>query len=212
MEFKTFKSFIFDMDGTLVDSQLNFDAMREELQFPCGVPLLEYIEELRGKVSKEEIDHYFKVIHHHEMEGAKRSIPYDGVEEFLEYLHQLGIKTAVLTRNSREVTEATFKKWKMSFEVILTRDCVLRPKPDPEGLFEICRRLNVDPQSSVYMGDFLFDLEAAKNAGMKAILFQPETHLSIPDHEREADYVVHSFRELKKQFTSDFLERLGFKL
>ena len=46
-----FKAFIFDMDGTLVDSFLDFDSMREELNFPKGVPLLEYIESMGERIT-----------------------------------------------------------------------------------------------------------------------------------------------------------------
>ena len=46
IDFSKLDLFIFDMDGTLVDSALDFDAMRQELGFPKDAPILEHIETL----------------------------------------------------------------------------------------------------------------------------------------------------------------------
>lgn len=203
----TLKAFIFDMDGTLVDSFLDFDAMREELNFPQGVPLLEHIESLGDSITPMERDSYFDVINRHELEGAKRSLMMEGCKEFLNFLEDRGIKTGVLTRNSLHVTEETFKKWDLDFEVTLTRDCVVQPKPHPEGLLKICEELSILPEESVYMGDYLFDLTAAKNAGMKAILYSP---LENPEFEKEADFTVRSYFQLIEKFEEEFLRSLSF--
>ena len=40
------RGLIFDLDNTLVDSRLNFDAMRREMDLPAGLPILEAIERL----------------------------------------------------------------------------------------------------------------------------------------------------------------------
>jgi len=197
MNFLELRLFIFDMDGTLVDSFLDFDAMRNELSFPRGVPLLEYIESIRHKVSADEVDKYFKIIAHHELEGAKKSVLYPGARDFLTLLNERGIKTALLTRNSLPVTEFTCDMHELSFDRILTRDCVTRPKPDPEGLLTICQELDADPREACYMGDFLFDIEAAKNAGMPGISFLSSKDLEQNEElERVSHLAVRSYEEL----------------
>ena len=202
-----FKAFIFDMDGTLVDSFLDFDSMREELNFPKGVPLLEYIESMGERITQEQRKRYFDIIHKHELEGAQKSVLMDGCREFLDFLKRRGIFTAVLTRNSLPVTELTFERNNISFDMVLTRDCIKNQKPDPEGLYLICDRLKVSPKECAYMGDFLFDLEAAKNAGMRAVLYSPENNLTL---EKEADYIVRSYPMLQKNFEAKFLRNLNF--
>lgn len=209
MELPSLKVFIFDMDGTLVDSKLDFDAMREELGFPQGVPLLEHIDEIRGSVSDAEIQHYYEVIHRHEREGALASELMPGVREFLNFLEDKKIKTAVLTRNNKEVTDLTFEKWDMTFTSVLSRDCVTKQKPHPEGLLKICNDLEATPSECVYIGDFSFDLEAAKNAAMKAILYSPQENYEL---ESLADYTVRCYKNLISSFEDSFLAPLSFRI
>lgn len=212
MNLQNLKVFIFDMDGTLVDSRLNFDLMREELGFPEGVPLLEHIESIRDHTDDKTIEHFFEVIHRHEYEGAMASELMPGVREFLSYLEQQGVKTAVLTRNSLEVTKITFDKWNLRFTEVLSRDCVENPKPHPEGLLKICDSLAARPAESVYMGDFLFDLEAAHNAGMKAILYTQDKEGTPEELLQKADIAIDCYHQLRERFNENFLQPLGFSL
>ena len=43
---RRFQALLFDLDGTLVDTRLDFAALRRELGFPEGVGLLEHLETL----------------------------------------------------------------------------------------------------------------------------------------------------------------------
>lgn len=44
-----YKGLIFDLDGTLIDSPLCFNAIRKALDIPDGNYILEYLEKLPGK-------------------------------------------------------------------------------------------------------------------------------------------------------------------
>lgn len=167
LKFNEFELFIFDMDGTLVDSALDFDAMRSELKFPKGAPILEHIETL----SPEEQSRAFHIVDKHERQGAERATEMPGVSELLAHLQTLSKKSAVLTRNSKAVTDLTLKKFSWEFDLILTRDCITKQKPHPEGLLKICQDLSIEVCRACYIGDFKFDLEAANNAGMPGILY-----------------------------------------
>mmetsp|Transcript_39959 Transcript_39959/g.96464 ORF Transcript_39959/g.96464 Transcript_39959/m.96464 type:complete len:378 (-) Transcript_39959:328-1461(-) len=58
---------------------------------------------------------------------------------------------------------------KINFRSIHGADTVPRPKPEPEGLYLVCKELDVDPSKAVYIGDSPSDACAASSAGMKSI-------------------------------------------
>jgi len=155
----------------------------------------------------ENILRYMQIIHEHEERGAQRSVPMAGAEEFLKFLDNQNIRKAVLTRNSLPVADMTFKKLGWNFEMVVARDCVARAKPFPDGLFHICESMGVLPQECVYIGDYSFDLDTAKGAGMPAILYSP---LDNPELENEADLVVRCFEKLTQDFDNEFLRPLKF--
>ena len=66
-------------------------------------------------------------------------------------------------------------------------------KPDPEGLLKIARRFGLDTADMLCVGDFLYDLQAAANAGMASCLYDPA---GDSPHADAADYVVHHFDQL----------------
>ena len=162
------KLIIFDLDGTLVDSSLDFDSMRAELGIEAGRPILEEIELIDNEIQREEM---FAIIHRHELKGALESTIYNGVKEFLHFLDSNQFKKAILTRNSKICTEETLKKHQLQFEYVCTRDDIKNQKPHPEGLIKICESFSINPDQAIYIGDFTFDMLAAKNAKMKSLYF-----------------------------------------
>lgn len=51
-------------------------------------------------------------------------------------------------------------------DLIVGRDRVIRPKPEPDGVLAACRRLGVLPGAAVMIGDSTWDAEAARRAGV----------------------------------------------
>ncbi|MBC8114044.1 MAG: HAD family hydrolase [Candidatus Saccharimonas sp.] len=177
---------IFDLDGTHVDSGLDFDAIRRDMGLPDGMPILESLDRIPAGSEK---DRMLEVLRQHELTGAARATLYDGVHEFLEWLDQRGISRAVLTRNSRESTRIVLDRLGLHFELALTREDA-PPKPDPTGLLTICGVWQMQPAHVLFCGDYVFDLEAGSRAGMESMLFAPR---ELPDFARQADHVLRSF-------------------
>lgn len=159
---------IFDMDGTLVDSQLDFDAIRTELGLKPGLPILEQLAQL----SPEDQAACHDVLHRHERQGADRATLIAGAHLLLESLRRQDIKMAILTRNSRAVTQYTLER----LAILSHFDCLVcredgPHKPDPWAIHEICRRWQIDVQQVVMVGDFELDILAAHHAGCRSLLF-----------------------------------------
>jgi len=179
---------IFDLDGTLVDSQLDFDAIRRDMGLSAGQLILEGLEQMPEGDAKDECR---RVLEHHEREGAARAVPIPGVEELLAELDDLQIVRAILTRNSRVSAETTLAKLGWEFSIVLTREDV-PPKPDPAGLVRICAEWDLAVDEVLFFGDFAFDLQAGRNAGMRTVLYAPG---DPPDYADLADYTIEHFRD-----------------
>ncbi|WP_444997728.1 HAD family hydrolase [Aliikangiella sp. IMCC44359] len=160
------KGVIFDLDGTLADTKLNFSAICQEVNLPIGTALLEYCAQLKDEKKRK---HIFSVIKKHELEGAAQAEWIEGAEKMLTQLNNAHIPMAILTRNMKPAAKITIDKLQIPIKLVLTReDC--KPKPDPEGLLMIADHWQIHPNQLVYVGDYKFDLIAAQNAGMSGYL------------------------------------------
>lgn len=158
---------IFDLDGTLVDSQLDFAAMREETRCPPDTGLLEHIEQLEDEAERARAE---AVIHRHELAGAEAASWMPGAAELLETLCSAGVPTGIVTRNSRPAATRTLELLAAPALDLVTREDAA-PKPAPDGLLLLAGRWQLPPARLIYVGDFGYDLEAAANAGMRSALF-----------------------------------------
>lgn len=182
------RGMIFDLDGTLVDSRLDFPAIKRDLGLPADKAILEALAEIPPGSHK---DHLLARLRSHELRGAECATLFPGVRETLSFLQERAIPTAVLTRNSRECTTLMLERLNLSFSQVLTREDA-PPKPDPSGLRQIAQRWQLDPGCLAFCGDYLFDLQAGRAAGMTTILFAPG---ALPTFADLADHVLRCFHD-----------------
>ncbi|MEX2176220.1 MAG: HAD family hydrolase [Pirellulaceae bacterium] len=184
------RGILFDLDNTLVDSRLDFEAMRLEMQLPAGLPILEAIYLLEPAAAARCRD----ILHQHERAGAEQATLLPGVPELLDELARRGLPYAIATRNSREIALATLAKFRLEIELVLSRDC--GPiKPDPWPVHFVCQQWNLQPAEVVVIGDYRFDIECGRSAGAKTVLL---THAGNPDAHpnlEQADLVLSSLAE-----------------
>lgn len=194
------RAIIFDLDGTLADSRLDFPAMRAELGAPAGVGLLEYIDQLPSLSLQEEA---MEVVHRHEVAGANAAEWMPTAEDALHTLHKQGTPIAIVTRNSRYAATLTMQRLGMPSIPLKAREDAA-PKPDPEALLAVAAEWRIDPAHCAYVGDFRYDIQAAQRAGMLPVLY-------LGSAEKPAEYgpklqTVRDFRVLvdwmAKQSTS----------
>ena len=187
------RGLVFDLDGTLVDSRLDFDAMRREMDVPDGQPILEALALLPPQRAAQ----CQAILHRHELAGAQRAVLLPGVRELVATLHARGVRLSVATRNSREIATATLAKHDLSIELLFTRDDG-PVKPDPWAVTEACCQWDLAPADVVVIGDYRFDVECGRTAGARTVLLtHPSDPYDYPNHER-ADLVLGSLADYRR--------------
>ncbi len=176
---------IFDVDGTLTDSieayydlfrdvsaRFGIHVRREDVLEPMAMGSLiwdriipedspgrdEKIRQLMNAI----LEVYQKVFDH--------VLPFAGVERVLKKLDEQKIRLGVLT-SSRRTAVRPLHQHSIShyFKVILTREEGFPKKPQPDGILECLRRMEVKPSHAIMIGDTPLDVRAGKAAGTLTI-------------------------------------------
>lgn len=186
---KNVRGLIFDLDGTLVDSQLDFDLMRSEMELPPG-PILESIATLPPAHA----ERCHRILRKHEVAGAERATLLPGVGQLLERAKERKLPIGIVTRNSREISLAVLLRLQLKYDILLTRDD--GPiKPDPWAVRHICEIWNVPARQVVMIGDYQFDILSGRGAGARTVLLtNPVAPHEYPNHE-QADLLLSSLAE-----------------
>ncbi|APT75546.1 haloacid dehalogenase [Marinitoga sp. 1137] len=108
---------------------------------------------------------------------SKAGFFFDGAEEFLFKLREMGQRMAAITNGVEKVQQGRSKILKLDrfFEFVLTSEKAGKPKPDPIIFYKAAEISGVPIEKSIYIGDNPdSDYLGAKNAGMDFILYDPE--------------------------------------
>jgi HAD superfamily hydrolase (TIGR01549 family) len=182
------KGFIFDLDGTLVTSSLDFLAIKVEIGCPVDVDALIYIAQLPTHQQRQEA---MDIIHFHEMRDALSCDWIPGAKAFVSECIARALPMAIVTRNSQRSSKVKVENNNIPIELLLTREDS-KPKPDPTALLDIARGFELPVDQMMMVGDYRYDLEAGRNAGMPSCLvnFSDE-----PDYIHLADYRFKDFHQ-----------------
>ncbi len=191
------RAVLFDFDGTLTEpGSLDFHAIRQAIGCPGGVPVLEFIHSMN---SPEERLSALRILDAFESEAASLSVPNQGAEELLEWLPRRGLRTGIISRNSRSAIRSALKNFKRihesDFAVILSRDDPFYPKPSPAGILAAASMMAVSQAEVLVVGDYVFDIEAGRRAGtLTAFLTNRRVGVSS---DCSSDFTVEQLTDLK---------------
>ena len=184
-----FDGVVFDMDDTLVRSPLEFAAIRAELGIPPQEGIIEAIAGLPPRQRRQAE----QTVLSYELSAAGRAELIDGAAEALQAITAAGLKTALLTRNCGQAMDIVLGRFAvLRFDLTWSRED--GPiKPEPDGILRACRTLGIRPERTACVGDFRYDMLAAKAAGAVAVLYSSRGRPELAD---DADYVIDHLREL----------------
>lgn len=188
------RAYIFDLDGTLVDSSTVVPQAYIACIVSLGGPRYEPDEIIQSYAigpPQEILSHLLRrsstaedlATYHRCLEAISRHLrPYEGIRQMLGELgnrHPLAVFSGASRRACDLLLSASgLEKF---FAQVVGGDETDRPKPHPDGLLLTCRRLRVEPPEAAYVGDSDLDMKAAKAAGCHAIA-AGWGHLFAPDH------------------------------
>ena len=175
-------AFLFDLDGTLIDSvyqhvlawreatqaagiELPVWRIHRQIGMSGGLMLNALLRETGRPVSKKEAEH-IQAVHAKafaEQASSLRILP--GAQELLDTLAAEGVAHAIATSGRLHNARHALKLLKLHNDVpIVTRDDVRFAKPDPDLFLAAGQRLNVPMSRCVIVGDSVWDLLAARRA------------------------------------------------
>ena len=210
-------TFLFDLDGTLIDSieliirsyqhtirtHRQLETAPEVWMKGLGIPLRVQFKEWSEDPA--EIDamvmtyREYNLSHHDEMVTA-----YDGVVDAVKRLHQQGKRLGLVTSKFRSGAFRGLKKVGLEdvFHIVVGADEVANPKPHPEPVLTALSRLSARPEEAVFIGDSRHDMECGRAAGVKtaAVLWGPFGRSDLED--LHPDYWLETPSELER-LTSD---------
>jgi hydrogenase expression/formation protein HypE len=169
------KAVLFDFDGTLtIPGALDFPAIRVELGCPAGQPILEFIQSIQDPPGRRRLMERLTAI---ETSAAGRSRPNVGAQELVRWLKTKRLAIGILTRNSRQSVLQALENFDAidttDFDLIISRDDPICPKPSGEGIVWAAQRLHLQPGQILVVGDFVFDCQAGRAAGAPTVLLDP---------------------------------------
>jgi HAD superfamily hydrolase (TIGR01509 family) len=176
---------LFDMDGVIVRQCLDFPAIKREMFGDTHGFILERMATLLPS----ERARAEAVLERHETAAAMTAEPMDGAVAFLAWMRQLGLRSALVTRNSRKSVELIQRRLGLCFDAVVTREDA-PPKPAPEPVWLACRRMGISPERALFVGDFELDMQAGRRAGVRTVLLRSSACPASPHADRAVDTLV----------------------
>lgn len=214
------KAVVFDLDGTLMDSKIDYEKMGNrirELLVSRGLPepledrrkvyrvisggaatLREYgLPEASLEATMAEMETIMNDIELEALDAMELK-PY--AREVVAELHGAGLGLGVATRSHREYTLRGLKRYDMLrfFHQVVARDDVPYPKPDPRHLLYTIRLLGVDPEDTLFIGDTTTDLQTADAAGVEFIGYWRDESWAQRLMEGGCSRIVKDLREIPR--------------
>lgn len=193
LNIRDIKAIVFDLDNTLVSSDMDFRWLREQIGCPLDRDLLSFVDQLECEQTSQQAN---ALILQHELDDANSSHPMPGCQSLIEFIHSNQLLTAIITRNCAQAAEQKVSHNELKIPRIITREH-FPPKPAPDSLVSLADEWNLERHQILYVGDYLYDLQAAFNADMPSCLL---THGKPTDFSAHASLIVEHLHDLEQAF------------
>ena len=212
---KTYDGYLFDLDGTLIDTAPDINAaLNHALVSHGATPVNEALtrhwvghggralvaEAIRDQQLSDDLAEpmYASFLEYYQGHLSLHSRPYPGVLEALATLRSRGARLAVVTNKVALFTEPLLAELDLtsSFDAIVSGDTTSNPKPAADPALHTCQLLGVSPANALFVGDSAADVGCARAAGCPVVVVRDGYNHGTPAHELGADAVIESFSDL----------------
>ena len=178
---KSIDLFIFDLDGTLIDSKEDIAASVNHTLTAVGLaavpneviyqyvghgvtPLIQKSIETVG--ADKFLEAFQTFMSHYDEHCVDKTVLFPGMQKVLD--HFAGKRKVVVTNKPQGFSEKILKGLGIDslFEEVLGGDTHFPKKPDPKVIHYLLEKFQADPSKTVIIGDSLVDIETGKNAGI----------------------------------------------
>jgi phosphoglycolate phosphatase len=211
-----FRTIVFDLDGTLIDSANDVGAAVNRVLADHGLAPIDVVEQralmgeggrvrtrkafaLRGRLLDDaELSARVRdFVRYYGENPVASTMPYPGVPETLRRLAAAGVRIGVCTNKYEESARDVLAQLGLMppVEDVAGADSFDVRKPHPGHVLKLLARMGSDPGTALMVGDSIHDVEAAHAAGLKVIAVSWGYTL-VPARELGADAVIHRFEDL----------------
>lgn len=202
------KAVIFDLDGTIIDSEPNyyeadckvfaehgFHGFDEKMkQQYVGIGSKEMMEELHRKYGiNAPVDLLVTKKNQYYLEFARQNtVVFPEMRQFLEMLRRHPYRLALASGSSLEIIDTIFTVTDLEglFEVVVSAESVPQGKPAPDIFLAAAAGLGLPPAQCLVVEDSQYGVEAAKKAGMYCIAIPGIVTPPLPDSYATADLLI----------------------
>ena len=217
MRLSDFHTWLFDVDGTLIDStSAVVNCMKrtaldmggevtdeKELKASFGKGLTHTLKPWipEGKID-EALEQYMRNFHH--FVGNNISL-FDGVIELLDLLHEKGVPMGIVTGNKQSEMDGIFDRLPIRkyFGAVVCADSLPFQKPSPEPVLHALEILGHVADGAVFVGDSEHDIRSGRLAGVKTIAIKggssPEERLLAAEPDMVFDRIGEILERLRAE-------------
>jgi len=212
---KNQKAIVFDIDGTILDMKelifrayFNTFAIHKlgNISWKKLVPLMgNPLEECyRILTKKKDVEILCQTHWEFQRKNLNLAKPFLNTKKTLKALKEINIKIAAFTSRSKRTSIDTLRNADILkyFDIVISREDVLFPKPNPEGLIKALKEMKVSKKNSYMVGDALVDIQVGKKIKIPTV-GATYGFLGKDILKHKPDYIIKDISEMIKVVNTD---------
>lgn len=203
---------IFDMDGTLIDSEPFWKKAEKEIFSALGVPYTAALAEKTHALPARDVTLYWydifpwetcdfdqvesKVFEHVRGQIRQEGKAKPGAYEALQFFYDNQIPIGLATNSPKILIEGVLDKLDIGhfFNILCSSEDEVHGKPSPDVYLTACKMLKVNPSNCIAFEDSITGITSAHAAKMKTV-YVPEYEYSLHRQHSKADLILGSLNE-----------------